>query len=155
MPMYHLLEYSDDYFMTSGSLWNYYRDESHNDANENAANADNYKININKTTTSRSFEYKTKITGKTPAGRLDTEVVVPLKYLSTFWRSLDLPSINFEIGLDFSRSKNCVISEVSRAAAVAANPNANPPVPAAASTTTTSATFQIMLNCMSQLSLCL
>ena len=59
MPMYNLLEYSDNYSMTSVSLWNYYRDEVNDDANENNA-AGNYRIN-NKTTTSKSFEYKTKI----------------------------------------------------------------------------------------------
>ena len=42
MPMYNLLEYSDNYAMTSGSLWNYYRDEINDDANEN--NAANNRI---------------------------------------------------------------------------------------------------------------
>ena len=47
----------------------------------------------NKTTTSKSFEYKTKIVGSTPTNtsRLDAEVAVPSKYLSNFWRFLDLP----------------------------------------------------------------
>ena len=50
-----------------------------------------YKINNSKITTSRCFEYKAKIIGSTLANvnRLDTEVVVPLKYLCNFWRSLD------------------------------------------------------------------
>ena len=61
MPMYNLLEYSDDYSMKSGSLWNYYRNEANNDANENN-DAGNYRINNSNTTTSKSFEYKTKIT---------------------------------------------------------------------------------------------
>ena len=54
------------------------------DANGN--NAANYRINSNKTATSRSFKYKTKIIESTPNdnNRLDTEVVVPLKYLSNF-----------------------------------------------------------------------
>ena len=51
--------------MTSGSLWNYYRDELNHDANEND-NANN-KINNNKTITSKSFEYKTKMIQRTPA----------------------------------------------------------------------------------------
>ena len=42
MPMYSLLEYRNNYFMTSGSLWNYYKDKVNNNANEN--NADNYGI---------------------------------------------------------------------------------------------------------------
>ena len=35
MPIYNLLEYSDNYSMTSGSLRNYYRDEINDSANEN------------------------------------------------------------------------------------------------------------------------
>ena len=46
--------------MTSGSLWNYYRDEGNDDANEKNATV-NYGINNNKITTSKSFDYKTKI----------------------------------------------------------------------------------------------
>ena len=49
MPMYNLLEYSDNYSMTSGSSWNYYRDEVTDDANEN--NAANNRINNSKTIT--------------------------------------------------------------------------------------------------------
>ena len=53
MPMYNLLEYSDNYSMTSGSLWNYYRDEVNDDANEN--NAARIKTNNNKTITKKFF----------------------------------------------------------------------------------------------------
>ena len=59
MPMYNLLEYSDNYSMKSGSLWNYYRDEIYDD---DACN----KINNNKIITSNSFECKTKLIGRTP-----------------------------------------------------------------------------------------
>ena len=55
--MYNFLEHSDNYYMTSGSWWNYYRDELYNSVNENN-DANNYRINNNKTTTSKSFEYK-------------------------------------------------------------------------------------------------
>ena len=55
MPMYNLLDYSDNHSMTSGNFWNCYRDEVNDDANEN--NAGNYRINNKKTTTSKSFEY--------------------------------------------------------------------------------------------------
>ena len=65
MLMYNLLEYSDNYSKTSGSLWNYYRDKINDSANKNN-DANNYKINNNKITTSKSFEYKTKIRGRTP-----------------------------------------------------------------------------------------
>ena len=94
VPMDDLLEYSDNYSMTSGSLSNYYRDKKNDDVNENN-NANN------KTATSKSFEYNTKITGSTPDknSRLDTKIVLSLKYLSNFWRSLNLPSINCEIEL--------------------------------------------------------
>ena len=64
--MYNLLEYSDNSSMTSGGLWNYYKDEVNIDANENN-DAKSYGINSNKTTTSKSFEHKTKIIGSTPA----------------------------------------------------------------------------------------
>ena len=86
--------------MTSGSLWNYYRNEINDDANEND-DAGNYRIN-NKTTTTKSFEYKTKITGSTPAdnSRLDAEAVVPLQYFSNFWRSIDLGLIKCAIEVD-------------------------------------------------------
>ena len=105
MLMYNLLEYSDKYSMTWGSLWNYYRDEINNGADEDAAN---YRVNKNKTTKSKSFEYKTKIMGRTPADNnaSNTEAVVPLKYLSNFWRSLDSPLINCEKELDLTWSKD-------------------------------------------------
>ena len=78
ISMYNLLEYSGSYSMTSESLWNYYRGEINDDANEN--NLDNNRINNNKTITSKSFEYKTKLIGSTPNNNniLDAEVVVPL-----------------------------------------------------------------------------
>ena len=75
------------------------------------ATTNNYKI-----TTSKPFEYKTKIIRITPNNnsRLNAEVVGPLKYLSYFWRSLDLTLINCEIKLNFAWSKYCVISNIWR-----------------------------------------
>ena len=69
MPMYNLIEYSDNYAKMSGSLWQYYRDEP----NDNLAD-------------SESFKSKIKITGRTPVGgnEKDVEIMVPLKYLSNF-----------------------------------------------------------------------
>ena len=58
------LEYSDNYSMTSGSLWNFYRDEINDSAIEN--NNDGNRINKNKTITSKSFKCKTKLIGSTP-----------------------------------------------------------------------------------------
>ena len=66
---YNLIEYSENYSETFGSLWQYYKD----DPNDNLAN-------------SASFKSKVKITGKTPnnGNRKDVEIIVPLKYLSNF-----------------------------------------------------------------------
>ena len=95
MPMYNLIEYSDNFSKTSGSVWQYYKD----DPNDNLAN-------------SKSFKSKVKITGKTPnnGNRKDIEIIVPLKYLSNFWRTLDVPLINCEVNLIFTWSKDCVIT---------------------------------------------
>ena len=103
MPMYKFLEHSDNYSMTSWSLWNYYRDEINHETNEN--NAANNKIN--KTIESKSCEYKTKLIGSTPDDNniFDAEVVVPFKYLSNFWRSLDFPLINCVMELHLPWSK--------------------------------------------------
>ena len=84
MPMYSLIAYSNKYSKTSGSLWQYHKD----DPNDNI-------------TQSESFKSKIKITGKTPAARntQDLEIIVPLKYLSNFWRTLEMPLINCEVNL--------------------------------------------------------
>ena len=68
--------------------------------------------------------YKTKIIGTAPSddNTLDTEVDAPLKYLSNFWRSLDFHLIKRKIELDLSLLRKCIISEISRTAAIAANP---------------------------------
>ena len=101
-----LLEYSKNYSLTSGSLWNYYREKVNDDPNEN--NVAGNKINNNKTIASKSFEYKTKLIGSTPNDNntLNVEVVVPLKNLSNFWRYLDFPLINCEIRTWSVISKN-------------------------------------------------
>ena len=97
MPMYNLLEYSKNYRKTTGSFWNYYRDKPNNNP-LNSYNADPI-------TNSESFKYKTSITGKTSDEnheknenteqgntkvKRNLEIVVPLKYLSHFWRHLDI-----------------------------------------------------------------
>ena len=100
MPMCNSLECSKNYSVTSGSLWNYHRIKINDDANENN-DGNNFRINNNKTT-SKSFEYKTKLIGGTPGGgsRLNAEVVVPLIKFSNFWKSVYLPLNNCEIELD-------------------------------------------------------
>ena len=103
--------------------------------------AGNYRINNNKTTTSKSFAWKIKILGSTPADdkTWDTEFVVSLKNLSNFWRFLDLPLINYEIELDLSWSNDCIIPEISRTPEAPANPAADHVLP----TKKTGATFQV------------
>ena len=95
MLMYNLLEYSKSYRKTTGSFWNYYRDKPNSGiCGEN--NNVNYSIKD-----SKSFNYKTSITGKSKGSNTEKEVeiVVPLKYLSNFWRTLNMPLINCEINL--------------------------------------------------------
>ena len=100
VPMYNLLEYTDNYSMTSESFWNYYRDELSDDDNKNDVN--NNRINSDKTITSKYFEYNRKIIGRTPNinNTLDTEVVAPIKYLSFCLRFLNFPLIDCEIELN-------------------------------------------------------
>ena len=80
MSMYNLTEYSDNYSDTSGSLWQFKRDE---------VPANNANLSINN---SKSFKYKAVLVGKTKdfanqeSSVKDTKIVVPLKYLSNFWR---------------------------------------------------------------------
>ena len=91
MPMYNLIEYSDNYEKTTGSLWQYFRDEPVDDDDD--------------IEDSKSFKSKTKITGKTPNdnNEKDVEIMIPLKYLSNFWRTLEMPLINCEVNLSLTR----------------------------------------------------
>ena len=73
---------------------------------------------------------------------LNAEVVVPLKYLSNFWKSLDLPLVNCQIGIDLSWSEECIVSEISITPTIAGNPNAKPPVQVREAIQTTGALFQ-------------
>ena len=96
MPMYNLIEYnSDNYLKTSGSLWQYSKDEP----NDNLVD-------------SESFKSKVKITGKTldDGNTKHVEIIVLLKYLSNFWRTLEIPPINCEVNLILTWSKGCVIT---------------------------------------------
>ena len=116
MSMYNLLEYSKNYRKTIGSLYNYYRDELSDDADDN--NFDNIKV-VN----SNTFKYKNKITGNTynvdagaqgydvnENGTQDVELAIPLKYLGNFWRALNIPLISCEVSLELKCDKNCVIT---------------------------------------------
>ena len=104
MPMYNLIEYSDDYSKTSGSFWQYYKDDPNN--------------NI---TQSESFKSKIKITGKTPAAgnTKDVEIIVPLKHLSNFWRTLEMLLINCKVNLILTWSRDCVFTNSTGAGKIA------------------------------------
>ena len=129
MPMYNLLEYSKNYRKTIGSLYNYYRDELSDDADDN--NFGNIKV-VN----SNTFKYKNKIVGNTydvdaripnpdGTGQIDnpiynvnnegtqeTELAIPLKYLGNFWRALNIPLISCEVFLELKWNRNCVITSL-------------------------------------------
>ena len=100
MPMYNLIEYSDNYSKTSGSLWQYCKEIP-------AVNNDGNIVDFNGANATDSFNFKTKVTGQTAAdndngniaGRVDLEIMVPLKYLSNFQRTLEMPLINCEVEL--------------------------------------------------------
>ena len=119
MSMYNLLEDSKNNKKTTVNLWNYYRDEPTNPLSSN----------------SESFKYKTSITennynvGATEegydankVGKIKTEVVILLKHLSNFWRSLNIPLINCEVKLTLTGSNNCVLADI------AVNALANPAI---------------------------
>ena len=90
MPMYNLIEYSDNYAKTPGSLWQYCKDIP-------ARNANNEITEFRVNNTTDSFNFKVKITGQTgDDGTKDVEIMVPLKCLSNFWRTLEMPLINCE-----------------------------------------------------------
>ena len=106
--MYNLVQYSSNNSETTGSLWFRSKDEACN-FNNNIANTDNYK----------SFKYKVKLLENTvaePAPNAANEILrnatiaVPLKYLSNFWRSLEMSLINCKIQLKLIWAKYCVLS---------------------------------------------
>ena len=136
MPMYNLLEYSKNYRKAIASLYNYYRDEFSDDADDN--NFSNIKV-----VHSNSFKYRNKIIGNTynidttipnpdPAtaaanprvanpnydankeGTKTIELAIPLKYLGNFWRALNIPLISCEVSLELKLNKNCVITSLER-----------------------------------------
>ena len=75
---------SDNYSKISGSFWQYYSDDPNNNIEQ-----------------SESFKSKIKITWKTAAdGKTkDVEILVLLKYLSNFWRTLEMPLMNCDVEL--------------------------------------------------------
>ena len=105
MSMFNLLEHSKNYRKTTGSLYNCYWDDPSNLLSSN----------------SESFKYRTSITWNTynevgynadKIGKNEIEIFVPLKYLSNFWRTLNMPLINCEIELILTWPKNCALVHI-------------------------------------------
>ena len=100
MCMYNLIEYGGNYSDTSGSLWGFKRDEIDNNAeltNDNSA---------------PSFKYKASLIGNTETNgtKKGVKIAVPLKYLSNFWRLLEMPLINCKVELSLKWIENCVLT---------------------------------------------
>ena len=103
MPMYNLIEYSDNYSKTSGSLWKYTKDIP-------AVDSNNAIVNFTNNNLTDSFNFKVKMTGQTGNnGTKNIEIMAPLKYLSNFWRTLEMALINCQITLLLTWSASCVI----------------------------------------------
>ena len=103
MPTYNLIEYSDNYAKTTGSLWQYCKDIP-------ARNDNNEIIVFTRNNLTDSFNFKVKFTGQTgDDGTKEVEIMVPLKYLSNFWRTLEILLINCEVNLILTWSSTCVI----------------------------------------------
>ena len=104
MPMYNLIEYSDNYSKTSGSLWQHCK-------NIPPVNNDGNIVDFYGANTTDSFSFKTKIARQTDDnGRIDNvEIMGPLKYLSNFWRTLEMLLINCEVNLILTWSSDFVI----------------------------------------------
>ena len=105
MPMYNLIEYSDNYSKPSGILFQYCRVEP-------ATNINNIiELNdFNDANLTDLFNLKVKLTGQTgDNGTKNVEIMVPLKYLSNFWRTLEMPLINCEITLDLNLSEKYIM----------------------------------------------
>ena len=137
--MYNLLEYSKNYSKTSGSLWNYYRDElTDEEPDDNGPNKNVFS--------SKSFKYKASITGSTynvprritdedgnaadnpdyvanKRGTKEVEIAVVLEHLANVWNSLNIPLVNCDVSLVLSWSTTFVISSMIKSILVAGQPN--------------------------------
>ena len=107
MPMYNLIEYSDNYSDTSGSSWNFKRDEIEGDVDLTIGNAS-------------SFKYKATLIGNTDADganrkKEDVKIAVPLKYLSNFWRSLEILLNNCKIEFSLKWYEECILTSAGTA----------------------------------------
>ena len=108
--MYNLIEHSETYSKTSGSLCQYWKEVlSGNDSGD--------IVDFRGTEATDSFYFKTNVTDQTAAninndnitGRAVAEIMVPLKCLSNFWRTLKMPLMNCEVELILTWSASCAI----------------------------------------------
>ena len=108
MPMFNFIEYSDNYSDTLGSLWGFKRDDEVNNAD---VTNNNYVP---------SLKYKASIIGDTENNGIKNvvKIAVPLKYLSNFWRSLEIPLINRKTKLSLNWIENCVLATAANASNV-------------------------------------
>ena len=119
-----MIEYSDNYSDTSGGLWHFKRNE---------VPVDNADLTIDN---SQSFKYKAALLGKTAnavnntnSSVKDAKIVVPLKYLSNFWRSLEMSLINCKVYLELNWIEDCILSSAENAAKFAiADPKLHVPI---------------------------
>ena len=107
MNMYNLIEYSDNYSDSNASLYQFKRQEPLD------GNAD---LTVND---SSSFKYKSNLLGNaTPEGGNTVwkiaKIIVPLKYISSFFRSLELPLINTKLSIELNYSKNSIIPNAAK-----------------------------------------
>ena len=103
MPIYNLIEYSDNYSKTSRNLWQYCRDMP-------IVNSNGDIVEFNEANATDLFNFKEKVTGQTgDNGIKEVEIMVLSKYLSNFSRILEMPLINCETNLILAWSANCVM----------------------------------------------
>ena len=104
MSMYNLIEYSDNYQDSSATLYQYKGDEPPEANAIDDLTVDN----------SNSFKHKVSLLGNPVVvdniAKGSVKVVVPLKYLSNLFRSLEMPLINCKIKLNLTWKKECVLS---------------------------------------------
>ena len=105
MSMYNLIGYSVNYSDTSGSLWNFKRDEITNNAD---VTNDNNAL---------SFKYKSNLIGDTENNgtKNGVKIAIPLKYLSNFCRSLEMPLINCKVELSLKWYETCLLTTATTA----------------------------------------
>ena len=101
MPMYNLIEYSDNYSDTSGSLWQFKRDEIEGNV-DLTVDANHIPNN------SSSYKYKSSLI----TNRNGVKIAVPLKHLSNFCRSLEIPLINCKVEFSLTWNENCILTSL-------------------------------------------